>query len=211
MIEADPRARAKPGGRFLAQGTTAYCMGTPTTTGPDTSLIMNNLPAIGFTALSLLIAACNDGPVTAAPRGNVTRTLLTDAPFPFHRVARVDIYIVSVSASLSADTSAGGGAFVTLATPRRRVNLLALQNGVTDELGAVTIPAGAISAVRMVIDTDSSSMTLQNGQVLTGRSTPGIQWQSSAGRPTLNALIHEQILVPDSGAVIVIEDRKSVV
>jgi len=34
----------------------------------------------------------------------------------------------------------------------------------------------------MVIDTDSSSITLKDGRVLTGRSTPGIQWQSSAGR-----------------------------
>ena len=57
----------------------------------------------------------------------------------------------------------------------------------------------------MMIDTDSSSITLRNGSVLTGRSTPGIQWQSSAGAPTLNALIHEQITVPDSGAKVVID------
>src|SRR5678815_72603 len=62
-----------------------------------------------------------------------TRTLLTDAPFPYDRVARVDLYVVSVSGSLSPDTGAtAGGNFVTLATPNRRINVLALQGGITD-------------------------------------------------------------------------------
>jgi hypothetical protein len=78
-------------------------------------------------------------------------------------------------------TRVPAGNFVTLATPRRRINLLALQNGVTDELGSVNLPAGAITSVRMMIDTDSSSITLKNGTVLTGKSSPGIAWQSSAG------------------------------
>jgi len=156
--------------------------------------------ALLFTALAC--DSSTDNPVT--PNTGTTRTLITDAPFPFDRVARVDLYVVSVSASLSADTSSAGN-FVTLATPRRRINLLALQNGVTDELGAVSLPAGAITSVRMMIDTDSSSITLKNGTVLTGTSSPGIAWQSSAGRPTLNALIHEQITVPSTGAEVVID------
>src|SRR5262245_58190136 len=65
-----------------------------------------------------------------------TRTLLTDAPFPYDRVARVDLYVVSVSGSLSPDTSAtAGGNFMTLASPNRRINVLALNGGLTDELG----------------------------------------------------------------------------
>src|SRR5438105_3002854 len=96
---------------------------------------------------------------------NITRTYITDSPFPYYRVARVDLYIVSVSASLSPDTSASSSTFVTLATPNRRINVLALQNGLHDELGAVALPAGTITAVRMVIDTDSSSVTLKSGAV----------------------------------------------
>ena len=166
--------------------------------------------ALGFqtlivAAIGLLTATCGD-PTKPLNLATATRTLLTDSPFPFDRVARVDLYVVSVSASLAADTSAAAsGDFVTLATPNRRINLLALQNGLTDELGAVNIPAGAIKAVRLVIDTDSSSMTLVNGSVLTGGSTPGIHWQSSAGRPVLNAQIHDQIVVPDSGATVVVD------
>jgi len=141
--------------------------------------------------------------MTAAPGTGSTRILLTDDPFPYDRVARVDLYFVSVSGSLSADTGSTGS-FVTLATPNRRINLLDLQQGVTDELGALSLPAGIITAVRVVIDADSSSITLKDGRVLTSTSSPGIAWQSSAGRPTLNALVHEQIQVPDSGGVVVI-------
>ena len=155
------------------------------------------------TALALATATCKNSNGVDIGDG-VTRTLLTDAPFPYDRVARVDLYIVSVAASLKADTSSAGS-FVTLASPNRRINVLALQNGLTEQLGQVTLPTGAINAVRMVIDTDSSSITLRNGSVLTGRSTPGIQWQSSAGRPVLNALIHEQIQVPRVGATVIID------
>jgi hypothetical protein len=150
------------------------------------------------------IVPVKDDPVPDST--GTTRTLLTDAPFPYDRVARVDLYVVSVSGSLSPDTSAtAGGNFMTLATPNRRINVLALNGGLTDELGRATLSTGAITAVRMVIDTDSSSITLKDGRVLTGNSTPGIHWQSSAGRSTLNALIQEQIQVPSTGGVAVID------
>jgi hypothetical protein len=153
--------------------------------------------------LTALVSCGDSGPQDTGGTGS-TRVLLSDAPFPFDRVARVDLYIVSVSGSLSPDTSAAG-TFVTLASPHRSINLLALQNGVFDELGRLDLPPGIITAVRLVIDTDSSSITLKDGRVLTGASSPGIAWQSSAGRPTLNALIEEQILVPDAGGTVAID------
>ncbi len=156
-------------------------------------------------ALALAAAGCNE---TSPNTDGASRVLLSDDPFPYYRLQRVDIYVVSVAASLSADTGgvgSAGGQFITMATPERRINLLALQNGMTDELGTVKLPSGAITAVRMVIDTESSSITLRDGRVLTSGSTPGINWQSGTSRPALNALIHEQIAVPDTGAVIVID------
>ena len=159
-------------------------------------------------ALAVATVACRSNDANSlAPGAGATRTLLTDAPFPFDNVARVDLYVVSVSASLSPDTGAAssGGNFVTLATPNRRIDVLALQGGRTDELGSTTLSAGAFTAVRMIIDTDSSSITLKNGKKLTGSSSPRIQWQSSAGRPVLNALIQEQILVPRAGGTVVID------
>ena len=155
--------------------------------------------------LTASLTACKDDDVVEpVSRAGETRILLTDAPFPYDLVSRVDIHVVSVSGSLSADTS-GAGQFVTLATPDRRINLLELQNGETRELNSLKLPEGVITAVRMVIDASRSSITLKDGKVLTGTSTPGIQWQSSAGRPTLNALVHEQIQVPDSGGEVVID------
>jgi hypothetical protein len=177
----------------------------------NANVYLSGLPAMTFRALplfgALLIAAgsCSSS-ATDVPSGGTTSTLLTDAPFPYDRVARVDLFVVSVSASLNPDTSSTApGSFFTLATPNRRINVLGLQNGITDELGKSNLPSGAITAVRMVIDTDSSSITLKSGALLTGRSTPGIQWQSSAGRPTLNALIHEQIRVPNTGAIVIVD------
>lgn len=154
--------------------------------------------------IALTVTSCDRG--VAAPASGTTRTLLTDDPFPYSRVASVDLFIVSVSASVSPDTGASGASsFVTLATPNRRINVLGLQNGLTEELGTTALPSGAITAVKLVIDTDRSSITLKSGAVLTGSSTPGIHWQSSAGQPVLNALLHENILVPDTGAVVVVD------
>lgn len=156
----------------------------------------------------LAVASCKSDSTTGGNglTSGSTRTLLTDGPFPFSRVSRVDLFVLNVSASLSPDTSAtSGGNFVTLATPNRLINVLALQNGATDELGATDLPEGAITAVRLTIDTDKSSITLKDGRVLTATSHPSIQWQSSAGQPVLNALVLEQIQVPDTGAVVVID------
>jgi hypothetical protein len=155
-------------------------------------------------ALLVLLVACSDRSSPGPADENATRVLLTDAPFPFDRVERVDVYVVSVSGSLTPDTSAAGS-FVTMANPNRTIDLLALRGGVTDELGALELPEGVITAVRLTIDTDLSSITLKDGTVLTGSSTPGIAWQSSAGRPVLNALIHEQIGVPDTGGTVIID------
>ena len=151
-------------------------------------------------------AACDGSATQSVVTAGSSRVLLTDDPFPYSRVARVDLYVVSISGSVNGDTSAtSGGDFVTLAAPHRLINVLALQNGITDELGTVALAPGAITAIRLVIDTDSSSITLKDGRVLAGSSTPGIHWQSSAGRPVLNASLNGQIMVHDTGAVIVVD------
>jgi hypothetical protein len=160
--------------------------------------ILAAIPALVLPGLSCGIDVIDDF-------GPLSRVYLTDAPFPYNWIARVDMYIVSVAVSVSPDTGVAAN-FVTVASPNRRINLLALSNGLTEEIGVAQLPPGPITAVRVTIDTDSSSMTTVNGFVITDKTfSPSIQWQSSAGRPVLNALIHEQITVPDSGARIVID------
>ena len=160
--------------------------------------------AIITVAFALSALSCETYVGTRGPTP-LTRTYLMDSPFPYHRVAKVELYVVSVSGSLVPDTALSSTEFVTLAEPHRLIDVLTLQNGRADELGGVELASGVIKAVRMVIDTDSSSLTLTDGRRLTSTTSPGIDWQSSAGRPVLNALINEQISVGVNGGRIVID------
>lgn len=132
-------------------------------------------------------------------QGPLTTVEITDSPFPYDSVARVDIYIVSIAVRNEPDTTDTGSGWVTVAEPRHRFNLVELSGGVTDTLGGTIVPAGEYKAVRMVIDTDSSSITALTGQRMV------VDWQSSAGRPTLYALVENPIGVPETGTSIVID------
>lgn len=158
-----------------------------------------HLPRLAATA-ALALAACYHEDTTG-PRyqGPLTTIEITDSPFPYDSVARVDIYIVSIAVRNEPDTANTATGWITVVEPRRRLNLLELSGGVTDTLGGGIVPAGQYKAVRMVIDTDSSFVTAVTGQRLI------VDWQSSAGRPTLFALVEDPIGIPDSGTSIVID------
>lgn len=155
-------------------------------------------------ALALVLAACYTENTTLScltgspPRGclsdpPLTTVELTDSPFPYDSVARVDIYIVSIAVRNEPDTTNSAAGWIPVAEPRHRYNLVALSGGVTDTLGGSIVPPGQYRAVRMVIDSDSSSVTAVTGQRMT------VDWQSSAGRPTLYALVENPIGVSDTG------------
>jgi len=72
------------------------------------------------------------------------------------------------------------GGWVTLATPNALVNLLAFQHGATLPLDSAKIPAGTYSGFRLVIDVSKSSITLKDGTVLNGNSSPGIMFPSAS-------------------------------
>jgi hypothetical protein len=156
----------------------------------------------------LALSACSDtaSELTEPPSASapVTSVLLTDAPFPFDRIERVDVYIVAIHAAENADTGASQSGLITVVSPRQRFDLLSLQGGATASLGDTTLPAAVLRSVRVTIDTDSSSMTMNDGSVLTGTSWPGINWQGT-GEKQLNALVHEPVEISDTGAVVVID------
>ena len=132
-------------------------------------------------------------------QGGVANVLLTDAPFPFDSVASVNVYIVSISASASADTtSPSAQQWITITVPRKRFDLLELQQGKTELVGAGQLPAGQYKAVRMVIDTDSSNIILNDGREAT------VHWPVE-GELALNALVESPVAVPEAGADIVID------
>ncbi len=151
-------------------------------------------------AASLALAACYTESTTGVDGlARPTTVELTDSPFPYDSVARVDIYIVSIAVRNDPDTSGTAAGWITVAEPRARFDLIALSGGVTDTLGASVVPPGSYRAVRMVIDTDSSSIT-----AVTGAKLP-IDWQSSAGRPALYALVEDSIGIPEAGTSVVID------
>jgi Domain of unknown function (DUF4382) len=60
------------------------------------------------------------------------------------------------------------------------VNLLAYQNGVVLPLGQTSVPAGSYLGFRLVIDPSRSSLTLKNGMMMSGTSTPSVMFPSAA-------------------------------
>jgi hypothetical protein len=144
-----------------------------------------------------LIAACDETPGGNDPDMVSAQVRLTDAPFPFDLVSRVDVYIVSVDASENADTTSGtevpgGAVWTNIAEPRQTFNLLELQRGVTAIIGEGAIPAAQYAAVRLVIDTEQSSITLTDG------GEAFVQWPVQ-GELALHALVEEALAIYPSG------------
>ena len=152
--------------------------------------------AATLAAVVAVLTACGDGSPTSEGRGT-TSVLLTDAPFPYDLVARVDVHIEKIEASATKDTTDLTRGWVTLAAPDRTFNLLDLQNGTTALLGEAQVPAATYQAMRMTLNTEKSSITTKSG----GRLE--IDWQSSHGRPTLYAFIEAPMDVGAGGSIVI--------
>lgn len=133
--------------------------------------------ALGVAAMT----ACSDS--TGTNTGKLT-VKLTDAPFPFAEVSRVDMFVVRIDARTAstseseAANAASTSGWTTIATPNAAINLLSLQGGVTTNLGTTTLASGNYNGFRLVLDTQKSSVTLKDGTVLSGGS--GIIFPSAA-------------------------------
>lgn len=146
------------------------------------------------------LAACNTETGPAGPGGEgKTAIFLTDAPFPFDLITRVDIHISEIGLSPQADTSQGPPAWITVARPDRIFNLLDLQNGTTALLGEADVPPGQYRAVRVTFDPARSSMTDKLG------GHPAIDWQSKGDTPTLFGLVEEAMAIDENGEDVVID------
>jgi len=128
----------------------------------------------------------DDGGVGVKTMTGTVSANLADAPLPIDSVARVDVFVVSLEASILNATDAevanarGKNGWQTIASPNTSYNLLELRGGKTAALGGSRIETGIYRRFRLVIDTDKSSVTLKNGgRILTGTSTPGIRWPSA--------------------------------
>jgi hypothetical protein len=133
--------------------------------------------------------------------GTRAKVLLTDDPFPFDSVQSVQVYIVSIALSTHADTgtSADSMHWVTVAAPHRQVDLLTLQQGLTDSLGDGAVRADQYKAVLVTINVDSSAgIRFKNG------SQAAVRW-NGGGQESYASFVEAPVTIPDSGAVIVID------
>ena len=149
-------------------------------------------------ALGLGCTTSETGPGGPDGSGN-TAIFLTDAPFPFDVISRVDIHISEIGVSPQADTTIGPPDWITVARPERAFNLLDLQNGATALLGEAEVPPGQYRAIRVTFDPARSSMTDVHG------GHPTINWQSKGDTPTLFGLVEEAMAIDENGEDIVID------
>ena len=162
-------------------------------------------PLVALFAAVLIAAGCYKADTAALPaapnhKANA-KVLLTDAPFPFDSVQSVNVYVVRIAVSTHSDTgtSADSMHWVTVVEPHRQIDLLTLQQGMTDSLGNGEVTADLYKAVQLTLNTDSSAgIRFKNG------SQAVVHWNGS-GFESYNLFVEAPINVPDTGAVIVID------
>jgi len=136
------------------------------------------------------------------PRGQYSggERPLTADPFPFDSVQSVQVYIISIALSTHPDTGTSADSMpgVTVAAPHRPGDLLTLQQGLTDSLGAGPVTADQYKAVLVTINVDSSAgIRFKNGlQASCAGMARGRSRTPRSSSP-------DQF--PDTGAVIVID------
>jgi hypothetical protein len=141
---------------------------------------------------------------------------LTDAPFPLDSVESIDVFVVRIEAKAEATTeadaqasvqgaAAGNDGWIVLATPNASFNLMDLQNGVSVSLGDAEVAAGSYRSLRLILDTNQSSVTLITGLTLTGTSTPSILFPS-AGQSGIKVHFDTPIAVDDGATTDVLLD-----
>lgn len=141
---------------------------------------------------------------------------LTDAPFPLDSVESIDVFVLRIEAKAEATTEADAQAsvqgeaasndgWIVLATPNASFNLMDLQNGVSVSLGDAEVAAGSYRSIRLILDTNQSSVTLITGLTLTGTSTPSILFPS-AGQTGIKVHFDTPIVVDDGATTDVLLD-----
>src|SRR5437870_13535746 len=165
------------------------------------ALTMSRL-SLPLLAIATIVVGCYNEDVTTRSAGKpMAKVLLTDAPFPFDSVQSVQVYVVSIAVSTHPDTgtSADSMHWVTVAAPHRQVDLLTLQQGLTDSLGVGEVTADQYKAVLVTINVDSSAgIRFKNG------SEAVVRW-NGAGQESYGVFVEAPINIPDTGSVIVID------
>jgi hypothetical protein len=175
------------------------------------------LKLAGVLVAGLLAIGCMEGSSGTAPGTGRLTLKLTDAPFPFDSVSAINVFVVRVDGQVAdaADNQAQNDGdpgnntdpskgWVTLAEPNQVFDILQLTNGKTADLGDASLPTGNYAGFRIILDTDKSSVTLKDGTVLNGNSTPGIKWPS-AGHSGIKIVLDAPVDLVEGTTTLVID------
>ena len=127
------------------------------------------------------LAACGGGGGDAVVTGTngTVRVALTDAPSCGYDHVWVTVEKVRVSQSATAADADAGWSDITLAAPKR-IDLLALSNGVLEELGTAPVPAGHYNQLRLVLASNGTGASaLANSVQPTGGSETALTTPSA--------------------------------
>jgi hypothetical protein len=125
--------------------------------------------ALVCSAAAIALAACGGGGGSSDAGTGTLRLALTDAPACGYDAVNVTIARVRVHQSSGADDSDAGWSDLVI-TPTQRVNLLALTNGVLEELGQTALPTGRYIQMRLVLAANGNSAPFANSVVPSGGS-----------------------------------------
>jgi len=120
-------------------------------------------------SIFMIVTSCDKSDET--PLDGKIRILLTDKPYPFENVknAYVSLYKIElrkkdISGEENMDNGGGNGnPYLIVMDESKEFNLVNLQNGVTEELALVKIPAGTYDLVRMYMR--DASIELEDGKI----------------------------------------------
>jgi hypothetical protein len=143
---------------------------------------------IGLTAgiaMAFTLASCggggggSDGGIggSGAQMGTLS-IAITDAPSCGYDEVNITIEKIRVNQSSSAGETEGGWSEIVLSPPRR-IDLLTLTNGVLEELGQVSLPAGRYSQLRLVLASNSGASPPANSVIPTGRAETALTTPSA--------------------------------
>jgi hypothetical protein len=126
------------------------------------NLTLRNFSLVASLSAAGVLAACGGG-----GGGQASGTLsvaMTDAPACGYDEVNVTVNKIRVHQSAVAGEGEGGWTDITL-NPSRRINLLDLTNGIVEELGQTSLPAGRYTQLRLVLDANTGS-SMANSVVL---------------------------------------------
>ena len=122
-------------------------------------------------AASIALAGCGGGGGggiggTGVAPGTL-RLAITDAPSCGYGAVNITIEKVRVNQSVDAADGDAGWSEISL-NPAKRIDLLTLSNGVLQDLGQTSLPAGKYTQLRLVLATNGGSTPLANSVISTG-------------------------------------------